>query len=254
MLLSGCAVGGGSPTPQLGLPTGPDAEWDLVVIGDSSLWGLARAFSAQIEADTGVKVITHDSTVGGLSAGMVLEALETGESANPKLAALPDLLKDAEVVVMFVNPVDSVDPEKPLDVEGCFHFKSPGPCGPEAWERYTSDVRTIWAKILELRAGEPTVLRATDIYNPVVSPWKKFGDFDGCTECWENQSNAARLAAEAYSIPFLSRYDAFNGADHEQDPRESGYIAPDGEHPSAKMSRETAALLSQMGYDPIPLP
>jgi hypothetical protein len=254
VLLGGCAVVGGSPTPQLGLPTGPDAEWDLVVIGDSSLWGLTKAFSAQIEADVGVKVVAHDSTVGGLSAGRVLQALETGESDSARLAALADVLKDAEVVVMFTNPEDSMDPEELADLEGCFHYKVAGPCRPESFERYTADLTAIWAKILELRDGQPTILRATDIYNPLVSPWKKFGDFAGCTECWENMSNAARLASEAHNIPFLSRYDAFNGADHEQDPRESGYIALDGEHPSALMSRRTAELLSEMRYEPVALP
>ena len=237
------------------LPTGPEAEWDLVVIGDSSLWGLRRALAAQIEADVGVKVVSHDCTVGGLSAGRVLQALRTGESANPKLAALPDLLKDAEFVVMFANPEDSMDPEKLKDFEMCFHYRAvenpAESCSPESFERYTADLAAIWAEILELREGQPTVLRATDIYNPLVSPWKEFGDFDGCTECWERMSNAVRLAAEAQGVPFLSRYDAFNGADHGEDPREKGYIQSDGEHPSDLASRYTAELLSEMGYEPV---
>jgi hypothetical protein len=232
----------------------PETEWDLVVIGDSSLWGLAEAFASQIEADLGVKVVDHDSTVGGLSAGMVLEALQTGESSNRRLAALPDALRDAEVVVMFVNPLDSVDPEKPLDLDGCFHLKPPKSCSPETWEEYTADLIAIWGKILELRAGQPIILRATDIYNPVVSTWNRYEIYDACTECWENQSNAARLAAKAYDIPFLSRYDAFNGANHEEDPREKGLIDRDGEHPSELASQYTAELLSQMGYDPVRSP
>lgn len=246
-----------SPTAALSTerqpPLGAETEWDLVVIGDSSLWGLAKAFSARIEADVGVKVVSHDCTVGGLSAGRVLEALETGESSNPKLAAIPDLLRDAEVVVMFANPEDSMDPEKLADLDPCFHFKTAGPCSPESFEKYAADLAAIWAKILELRDGQPTVLRATDIYNPLVSPWKKLGDFAGCTACWENMCDAARQAAEAQNIPFLSRYDDFNGANHDEDPREKGYIAPDGEHPSALMSRHTAELLSEMGYQPVSL-
>jgi hypothetical protein len=251
-----------SPTAALSterqLPMGPETEWNLVVIGDSSLWGLANAFSAQIEADVGVKVVSHDSTVGGLSAGRVLQALETGESSNPKLAALPDLLRDAEVVVMFANPEDSMDPEKGMDLESCFHFrpveKPDETCSLEAFEKYAADLTAIWAKILELRDGQPTVLRATDIYNPLVSPWKKWGAFGTCTECWETMNTAVRMAAEAQNIPFLSRYDAFNGADHEEDPREMGYIASDGEHPSALMCQHIAELLSEMGYEPITLP
>jgi len=115
-------------------------------------------------------------------------------------------------------------------------------------------MKAIWAKILELRAGQPTILRATDIYNPLVSPWNEHDVFEACTVCWGNMSNAARLAAEAYDIPFLSRYDAFNGVNHNEDPREKGYIRSDGEHPSTLAGQYTADLLSQMGYEPVSPP
>ena len=152
---------------------------------------------------------------------------------------------------MFTNPVDSVDPEKPLDLDGCFVSRAPASCGPETFAQYTADLKAIWAKILELRAGQPTILRATDIYNPLVLPWSEAGVFEACTGCWENMSQAARLAAEAYDIPFLSRYDAFDGANHDEDPREKGYIHADGEHPTELASQFTADLLSQMGYEPV---
>ena len=130
LLFSACAAPTPVPTSQSALPTGPDAVWHLVVIGDSSLWGLTKAFAAQIEKDVGVKVMDESFALGGLSAGAVLQALETGQSSNPKLGNLPDALSDADVVVMFVNPLDSIDPEKPLDFEGCFGFKAPASCPP----------------------------------------------------------------------------------------------------------------------------
>jgi hypothetical protein len=254
LALAGCTTEVALPTPQTELPKGPDAEWTLVVIGDSTLWQLGEAFASQIEKDVGVQVILEDVLVLGLSAGSVLQALQTGESPNPVLRRLPDTLRDAEVVVMFANPLDSIDPEKPLDIEACFDYRAPQSCGPESFEQYIADLKAIWAIILELRAGQPTILRATDIYNPLVLPWIEHDVFEACTVCWENQSNAARLAAEAYAIPFLSRYDAFNGADHSEDPREKGYIHRDGEHPSALAAQYTAELLSQMGYEPVSPP
>jgi hypothetical protein len=51
--------------------------------------------------------------------------------------------------------------------------------------------------------------------------------------------------------PDLSRHDAFNKPDHEQDPRENGYIEADGQHPSALAGQFTAELLSQIGYEPV---
>lgn len=252
--LAGCATPATSPPSQPELPRGPEAEWNLVVIGDSSLWGLGEAFASQIEKDVGVKVTLNDFALPALSAGAVLRALQTGESPNLRLQRLPDALRDAEVVVMFVNPVESVDPEKPLNLDGCFVYSAPGSCEPESFEKWTSDLKAIWAEIFKLRNGQPTILRATDIYNPLVSPWNEHGVFEACTECWENMSNAARLAAEAYRIPFLSRLDAFNGLNHDEDPREKGYIRSDGEHPSDLASQYTAELLSQMGYEPVSPP
>ena len=67
-------------------------------------------------------------------------------------------------------------------------------------------------------------------------------------------SYAARLAAEAYDIPFLSGLDAFNGQDHKEDPRKKGFIMGDGEHPTLVAGQYTAELLSKMGYEPVPPP
>lgn len=237
------------PTQEAG------ADWHLVVIGDSSLWQLGEALASQIEKDLGLKVALYDFALPSLSAGSVLEALQTGKSLRyPKLAQLSAVLQEAEVVVMFVNPRDSVDPAKPLDLEGCFLNRPPESCNPESFEKYTVDMKAIWARILELRVGQPAILRATDLYNPLVSPWKEHSVFEACTECWQNMSTAARLAAEAYDIPFLSRYEAFNGVDRAEDPREKGFIVSDGEHPSELAAQFTAGLLSKMGYEPVSPP
>jgi len=246
-LISGCAA------PNQ-LPHGQDAVWQLVVIGDSTLWELGKAFAAQIEKDVGVQVELADFALPALSAGKVLYALQTGESGYYSLGGLRAAVIEADVVVMFVNPLDSVDPEKPLDLNGCFASTLPGSCEPASFEKWITDLKAIWAEIFKLRNGQPTVLRATDIYNPLINPWNEAGVFEACTACWENMSDGARLAAEAYHIPFLSRLDAFNGPGHDEDPRGKGYISSDGEHPSLLAAQYTAELLSQMGYEPVPPP
>ncbi len=248
LFLGGC-------TTQSELPQGPDAVWDLVIIGDSSMWELGEAYASQIEKDVGVDVVLHDFALPALSAFEVFWTLQPGEGpARPDLKQLPSALRDAEVVVMFVNPVNSVDSANPLDLDGCFMSSVPGPCGPASFEKWTTDLKGIWAEIFNLRNGKAIILRATDLYNPLVAPWEKQGVFEACTECWENMSDAARLAAEAYGIPFLSRLDAFNGASHAEDPRQKGFILGDGEHPTVLAAQFTAELLSQMGYQPVPEP
>jgi hypothetical protein len=254
LLLAGCGPPATSPPAQPALPQGPDAEWNLVIIGDSSLWGLGDALASQIEDDVGVKVAVHDAAIGGLSAGRVLQALQTGDTPSLKLRQLPEQLREAEVVVMCVNPRDSVMPDNPMDFEACFDYRAPGRCPPDSFQKYIADLEAIWTEILELRAGQPTVLRATDLYNPVVAPWRERGVFEACTACWENFNDAVELAAEASNVPFLSRYDAFNGPNHDEDPREKGYIRSDGEHPTDLACQYTADLLSEMGYEPVTPP
>jgi hypothetical protein len=232
------------------MPGGPGTIWNLVIIGDSSLWRHGTAIASQIEKDMGIEVKLNDFALPALQASTVLYALQTGESSNMKLQSLPDAVKEAQMVVMFVNPTGSLVKEKPLNLDGCFMMSPPKACEMETYAQYTVDLKAIWAKIIELRAGQPTILRATDIYNPLVDDWSENNILDACNQCWGNMSAAARQAAEAYNIPFLSRYDAYNGLDHHQDPKVMGYIAEDGEHPSEQGAEYTAQLLSEMGYEP----
>ncbi|MBI4928180.1 MAG: SGNH/GDSL hydrolase family protein [Anaerolineae bacterium] len=249
-VFSGCnPLSKGSPESQpKDLAVGEGVVWHLVVIGDSSLWGLGEAFASQIEKNYAVKVELDDYALPSLSAGSVRTVLETGKSSNFQLEKLPEAVKEAEIVIMFVNPMDSINPELPLNLDGCFGVSQPKECSSNSFRNYTADMKAIWGKILELRAGQPTVLRATDIYNPLVQQWNKSGTFDACTQCWKNMSEAARQAAEAYNIPFISRYDAFNGSDHREDPVEKGFIREDGEHPSELADIFTAELLINLGF------
>ena len=242
-----------SSTP-VEMPRGPGVEWRLVVISESSGWGLGQAFAKQIEKDAGVKVVLDDFAIGDLSAGEVLQVLQTGKGATSRLEELPAALKRADVVVMFGSPMLSVDAATGESINRCFGSTAPAPCIPKAFEKYTADLEAIWAKVFELRSGQPTVLRAIDVASPFVNDWKKYQTFDACTVCWECVSNAVRQAAEAYRIPFLSRYDAFNGVKHDIDPKQQGYIGGDGIHPNDVAQQRTAELLAKLGYEPVPPP
>jgi lysophospholipase L1-like esterase len=242
-----------SPTPA-GMPKGPGAQWHLVVISESSGWGVGQAFASQIEKDVPVKVVVDNFAIGDLSAGAVLQALQTGKAPISRLEQLPAALKEADVVVMFGNPMDSVDSETGESINRCFASIPPASLTPQAFDKYTADLKAIWAKIFELRSGQPTILRAIDVANPFVSSWKKNQVFDACTVYWEGVSTAVRQAAEAYHIPFLSCYDAFNGVKHDQDAGQKGYIGSDGIHPNDLANQLTAELLSKLGYEPVPPP
>mgnify|MGYP000541346990 CR=1 FL=1 len=53
-----------------------------------------------------------------------------------------------------------------------------------------------------------------------------------CTAAWEAQADAIHEAADEYGVLVASFYDEFNGTNHDEDPREKGYIAADGWHQS----------------------
>ena len=108
-----------SPTP-LEMPLGPGETWQLVIISDSSLWGVGEALADRIEKDMGVAVEYVDYATGSQSARDVLDALLTGKSPSMALEKLPGVLKEAEYVVVFLNPWGSIDAEHPLDMDQCF--------------------------------------------------------------------------------------------------------------------------------------
>jgi hypothetical protein len=155
---------------------------------------------------------------------------------------------------MSANPMDSIDPAPAESINACFAAAMPAPCSDKQFARYTTDLKAIWAKIFEIRAGRPTVLRAIDAANPFAGAWKENHVLDACNACWSCTSTAPRQAAEAYHIPFVSRYDAFNGINHDQDPAQKGYVGIDGIHPSDSARQLTAKLLGKLGYAPVPPP
>jgi hypothetical protein len=252
-ILAGCAKSPQAPT----VVATPTVEvWQLVVIGDSTLWGLGTTYKSQIEKDVGVKIVLKDYAVGDLSIGEVINVLKQEGTIRADLSGLSAAISDADVIVLYGNPRDSVIPENPGDVEGCLYNIGLPPkiCNPASFEKYITDLKWVWGEIFRLRNGKPTILRAVDFPNPWISTWYKTDTYLACTRCWENGSNAVRLAAEAYHIPFLSRYDAYNGVNHDEDPVEKGYIRSDGNHPTELGAQVIAELLAQMGYEPVPPP
>jgi hypothetical protein len=241
------------PTPlpsQTPAPAGLEAksEWNLVVIGDSSLWGLADALAVQIEKEVGVKVNVFDFALSTLSAGEVLQVLETGKASRFQLQKLPDALRQADFVVIYACPKDSEDPEHPNEIDGCFADQAPGTCGLEVYDVYIDHLQGIWEKIFELKAGEPVILRAVDVYNPLLARWEASGVQDACTACWEHLSDAVHAAANNANVPFVSRLDIYNGANHDEDPIEKGYIS-DGQHPSELGAQVQAEWITKLGYE-----
>ena len=232
-------------------------EWDYVVFGDSTTWGFPKYYASYMEKDLGVKVTIHNKAVGGQSVINILRILRKDES-------LRKLVSEAEVVTLIGNPKLSPG-DTPESLENYIKWKEqpswdkdckksyrpPGDCSPETFESYIENIKAIIEEILSLRNGMPTIIRAMDYYMPLYSEWKNHGIEKECTCCWENFNNAIHQAAAAYNVPVARVYDAFNGPNHDEDPREKGYIGDDGRHTREAGQKVIADLMRELGYDPV---
>ena len=244
LLLSGFLIGACSKQPSL---LDMD-EWDLVWISDSSGWDVAQVYAAMIEEDTGIPVKVIHDWMGTLRAGDVYAALEGEPTADAKLAALADKIREAEIVIVYGNPEGSTqgDPADWNCVPGNRLYVNQCP----AFSTYTEHLQGIYAAIFELRNGQPTIVRAFDAYNPLIARFKEQGVYEECKACWAMYNSAIRQAAAEFSIPVAGVSEAWNGPDWDMDPVALGYTK-DGIHPNEEGARVIAHALRVLGYDPV---
>ncbi len=224
-------------------------QWDLVWISDSSGWGVAEQYARMIEEDTGKTVIVHDQWVGGLPAKEVLTVLQGGKTYKGKLKMLPDLIPEAEIIVFYGNPTESIDEENPNDwdctSDDLQYVKR---CDPATFQQYISDLEEVYSLLIELRGGEPTILRTFTAYN-FPAKWERDGVYDACKECWTNYNQAIKTAAAAYNVPVAPAMEAWTGPDLSLDPNDQD-LTRDGTHPNEKGAELIAQSLRELGYEP----
>ena len=242
LMLSAC-----SPRPSL-LEM---EEWDLVWISDSSGWDVAEVYAAMVEADTGVKVNVHDNWIGGLSAGDVYGALKGEPTPSLKLEKLAGLIQEAEIVVFYANPEESRGEGNPADwncIDGLNAYVNH--CDMETFNTYIQHLEGIYQIIFELRDGQPTIVRAYDAYNPLITQFQEYGAYEECKTCWANYNAAIHQAAASYNVPVAAVAEAWNGTNWDEDPNDKGYTK-DGIHPNEEGAIVIAQTLRDLGYDPV---
>ncbi len=236
------------PTTTTAPATTTSEPWDMVFISDSFGLGVAQAWAERIEEAEGVEVRVHAHVVGQLSLAQVREWFTEKDEFR-----IREEVADAEIIFVFGNP------------DGIAHVDM-GTCGstskaprdppehntPADWAPYGDVLRDILDEIFELRAGQPTVIRVADYFASAIADWREAGIEAECTAGWEAWAGVIREAADEYGVGMASWYDAFNGPDHDEDPREKGYIADDGWHQSHDAGvAAQVEVLHALGYDPI---
>lgn len=225
-------------------PLDTGEPWDLVWISDSIGAGVAEAWADRIEESEGVEVRVHNHITGSLTIEGAQHLMNEAWAARE--------VADAEIIVVFGNASYSA----PTDLDTCARTGA-DPRDPP--QRHTSadlapygDVfRDIYDTIFELRAGQPTVIRTYDFFSGALVDWREAGIEPECTAGWEAQADAIREVADEYGVLTASFYDEFNGADHDEDPREKGYIGADGWHQSHDAGvAAQVEVLHALGYQP----
>lgn len=253
VILSGCSGSAATETTEILADSGAMATsepWDLVWFSDSTGRGIAGLWGERIEQEFGIEVRVHDESRGGLSAATVLGWINDGDTSRSELR---ELLSDAEVIVVFGNPRDS---GYTADMETCVSTSTiprdpPSRYSSEDFEPYRGVLSSIYEIIFDLRDGKRTIVRAVDMYNPVIADWREAGIEAECTESWKMFAQTIREAAAEYDVPTASMFDAFNGPGHNEDPREKGFIGPDKQHTTEEGKAAMVEVLDALGYEPV---
>ena len=228
-------------------------EWDLLWISDSSGWDVAEVYAAMVAEDTGKTINVQDKWVGGLPARVIYESL-TGQYSGPSMVMdkMPELVAEAEIIVFYGNPSESINESRPGDWECTSGYGSyVVDCDPEIFSVYIEHLEAIYQKMFELRAGQPTIIRTYDAYNPRINIFKEQGVYEDCRQCWGINYNAAiHQAAAAFNIPVAGVAEAWNGPDWDIDPNDLGYTK-DGEHPNELGAQVIAQALRELSYEPV---
>jgi hypothetical protein len=231
-------------------------EWDLVWVTDSSGWGVAQVYGKMVAEDTGKTVNVGDYWEGGFAAGEMVEILQ-GEytGGDMKFQKLPERIAEAEIIVFYGNPRFSVYEPRPGDWE-CV---PPGPwyvndCDPEIFTLYTEHVKEVFRLILELREGQPTIIRTYDAYNPLIDQFREAGVYQECKQCWAAYNDAFRAAAVEMGIPLAPVEELWNGPDWTVDPDSDLGYTHDGIHPNPLGAESIAQALRELGYEPVVQP
>jgi hypothetical protein len=229
------------PTVGNTVQSSGDAEsWDLLYISDSSGWKTGEAYARLAEEELGIPVRLLPWRVP--SRPLV--------QAKQMIADNPEMVAEAEIVVLGGNPLDSGTREE--GVFACWPAEPVQEFAPyttEDWVPYADLLESTFDDVRTARQGQPTVLRAVDIYVPVVAKWQELGITDECTEFQESFTAAVRAGAEAAGAAMVSMYDAFNGPTHDQDPVAAGYILADGLHLTDAGGEVGGAALAAAGFD-----
>ncbi|MFO7882036.1 MAG: SGNH/GDSL hydrolase family protein [Kosmotogaceae bacterium] len=217
-------------------------QWDLVIIGDSVMWGFATRYLEALEEDLGIEIKINNWSIGGDHSSKLLQRLRT----NPELR---HDLSEADIII-FEIPWNVV--EAPLKTLCGWTSRDCGgddnqDCLREAFNTYKSDTDGIIAEIVSIRSPSEALIRTMDTYIFNVGLLREHDLFKIIRKYWQDANSHVIEEAAKYNIPAARVYYAFMGGSGNEDPMEKDLVY-DGFHTTEKGITLMVELFRQIGY------
>lgn len=232
-------IGGGG-----GKPGGDTTTWNYTAMGDSlgtgigALKGYVPRYADHVQADNNVSVSLTNTSQNGWTSADLLKAIKTDRK-------MINAVKKAYVVTWNIGGNDLRAARDSYKAGTCGKDGDDEYCLKETVATFKSNWDAIVSEIKALRAGQNTIYRTMDIYNPYVN------EDDEATRLvldgYLDQVNL-HIANQASTFGYLYAevYEAFGGG--VTDPDDLGYIGLDGLHPNDEGHKKIAELLRALGY------
>gem|GEM_PF-1035070 len=252
------------------LPTKPGlAPWSLVAVGDSLPYNspddchgctsFVDRYAAAIEKATGHPVTVQNlSQHNGLQTDGLLEELKTDVKRREALA-------NADIIIVSIanndHPLAGYDACHGFTGDSIDWSKFTPTCTAAAAENFRPKLESVFAQIVALRAGKPTIFRTINGYND----WLGGTDTATGKDTPPEATNPTRALFDAWSAMICKAaqsngftcadtYHAFNGPDGLKPIAGDLTASKMNSHPSDKGNEVIAQVLADLGYAPLVAP
>jgi len=253
VLLSDCAPASTPLTP-----------WSLVVVGDSIAYNSPRdcpdcTSFVDRYAEALIKATGHPVNVRNYSDHTGLQIDGLLDNLN-RSASLRDALANADIIIVGIafndtpwnrddDPCDGPNGNKPD------WSKYNATCAAAAVEIFRPKFESVYAQIVALREGKPTIFRTINRYNDWIGWTGESGETNP-----PEATNATHVVVDAWSAMICETaqangficadiYHAFNGADGLTP--SGDLLGKDYTHPSDKGNEVIARVLEDLGFAPL---
>jgi hypothetical protein len=238
------------------------APWSLVAVGDSIPYnssedcpgctGSVDRYATAITKATGHPVTVQNlSQHNGLQTDSLLEELKTDTTRREALA-------NADIIIVSIGANDTAyrdNVDDPCDGPSGANpdwSKFNTTCAAAAAEIFRPKFEGVYAQIVALRAGKPTIFRTINVYNEWITlpgGYVTPKDMKASRVVLDAWNAMICKAAQANGFTCADIYHAFNGPDGLKPALD--LLANDHSHPSDKGNDVIARVLADLGYAPL---